>query len=67
MFHPGSNASKEKGIKFIIEGINEALSKPRHESNGTKKTCPQGNWVEATSKSLKILDGVIDKERFGFA
>ncbi len=69
MFHPGSNASKEKSINFVIEGINEALDK----TNGMKSIlmvenmAGQGNWIGSNFMELKeIFDGVIDKKRFGF-
>jgi deoxyribonuclease-4 len=69
MFHPGSNASKEKGIKFVIEGINEALDKTKGMKSllMVENMSGQGNWVGNSFEELKaIFDGVIDKKRFGF-
>ena len=69
MFHPGSNADKKKGLKFIIEGINEAIEK----TEGSKvilmveSTAGSGNWLGSTLEELKIiLEGVKNKPRFGF-
>ncbi len=69
MFHPGSNLSKKKGIEFVIEGINKALDKTKGMKAilMVENMAGQGNWVGSNFKELKeILDGVINKKRFGF-
>jgi apurinic endonuclease APN1 len=69
MFHPGSNADKEKGIQFVIEGINEAIEKTPDSKAiiMVENTAGSGNWLGSTLEELKtILDGIKDKSRFGF-
>lgn len=69
MFHPGSNANKEQGIKFIIEGINEAIEKtPKSKAIiMVENTAGSGKWLGSNFNELKeILKGIKDKSRFGF-
>lgn len=69
MFHPGSNPDKEQGLKFVIEGINDAIDKTKEMKALilVENTAGQGNWLGSTLEELKkIFQGVKDKSRFGF-
>ena len=69
MFHPGSNSNKENGLKFIIEGINEAIEKTKDSKVLilVENTAGSGNWLGSKLEELKtILEGITNKSRFGF-
>ena len=68
VLHPGSavNCTKEEGIKNVILGLNEVISKSSDVIILVEYMAGKGNEVGSSIDELKqIIDGVDDKSRVG--